>query len=243
MPKLDGVSPHDAVWVNFSRTTMCTSSDDVITLLQCSERVTAHVHRRHAAGPANPSIPLPPVLALRKWIPSITASAEFRCFFTGPASQLTAVSQRHIGGRFPVLAEHDHRASVLWRLSAFFGEAASGRGPLERLEAGYCCVDVAITETRVFVLDVLPFGGAAEDALLFGWDEIVAAGSGMIGRGDGVEDGGEVAEPRVLYKCVDAASSLTPAESMSSALPIELRGAEGLSTVAEAMKNYNAQHN
>lgn len=151
-PKLGIVCPTDSVWANFHRSTKCTSADDVLTLLQASERVL---------GTLRPSTPV--TLALRQWN-DFDPRQQFRVFIY--ARSVVAIAHRAPGGAS--MAFSDDRADALVAIIASWFERI--------VHEDFQAADNYVIDVRVSRDDdvaIVDFGRWREtEPLLFDWDEL-----------------------------------------------------------------------
>jgi hypothetical protein len=224
-PKLGGVSPSDATWVSFHRSTRCESASDVLTLIAASERVMA---AQHAADGT-------PVLALRTWLDGIDSMMEYRVFVR--RGVVVGLSQRDI--RVSSTLSQSEMDKVVDIVQAQFRDVARAafcphHAAREHTSYTY---DVFVDRAwRAWIIDAAPWGGLGHgesaredermtDALLFEWDELDAA--------CWIDTAGDVAA-RAQFRVISSASSIRPAQAMYDGLPIELRNTDSTEALAEA---------
>ncbi|EOD24484.1 hypothetical protein EMIHUDRAFT_115862 [Emiliania huxleyi CCMP1516] len=171
--KLNWSAPRDAAWV-LGGSLKCTSSEDVLLLLQSSDRAAHDLTEARrmcedaaAAGEGGAGVdaagePHGFVLALRKWC-ELQPSREFRCF-RGAGGRLLAACQRDRFSHFPELGAR--RSHDLGLLEAFGRELPSA--PARVVWDAY--VD---RNDKVHLVDLAPFHEST-DPLLFEWEELVA---------------------------------------------------------------------
>lgn len=161
-PKLSCISPLDAAWANFHRSTKCTTPDDVLALLQSSERILSRVDPTRGA-----------TLALRRWA-DLDDRMELRVFVRRAA--VVAVAQR--ASETAVRFGDDEMDSFVERVTAFYERSVKHAfvGP-DRF-----VMDVYLDRGgRTWVMDFAEWGVA--DALFFEWDELERAPwMGGVGR-------------------------------------------------------------
>lgn len=151
-PKLGARCPTDASWANFDRSTRCSTPDDVLTLLQSSERVM------NATSPTRPA-----KLALRAWV-DVDPRMEFRLFVKH--ATLIAVSHRAPHAAFE-FSDSD-ADSVVEHLSRWFTDRIVSKFDI----ASDYVIDVCLPDRhRTFLIDFAPWRGPT-DSLLFDWDEL-----------------------------------------------------------------------
>lgn len=149
-PKFQTVSPVDATWAAFHRSTKCTNISDVLTLLQSSERVLSALQ-----------VSEPAVLALRAWR-QIDPRLEFRLFIR--ASQLIAISPR---AQASFRYTHAYADTLVQTLTEWF-DTTIARVYTYRSDF---VVDVFMEDSSVWLMDFAPWCSNT-DPLCFSWEEL-----------------------------------------------------------------------
>eukprot|EP00180_Rhodochaete_pulchella_P003897 Plantae.Rhodophyta-Rhodochaete_pulchella.ctg712.p1 GENE.Plantae.Rhodophyta-Rhodochaete_pulchella.ctg712~~Plantae.Rhodophyta-Rhodochaete_pulchella.ctg712.p1 ORF type:complete len:331 (-),score=35.23 Plantae.Rhodophyta-Rhodochaete_pulchella.ctg712:451-1443(-) len=213
-PKLGPVCPDDACWVTFTRSTQCRTVDDVLTLVQSSDRVAENLSQLVASA-GNGEEPVT-YLALRRWS-RINPGMEFRCFVR--ERNLIAICQRHVDQHHAFLeAECD---SVRTAIEEYYSAGVSDICNSLFADTQDYVIDVYVDRQRkVWVLDLGPMS-APTDPLLYTWSELDAL---------------EHVRGETELRFVGADSAIRPS-SKSCALPFELQGREGVTAVAEAARH------
>ncbi len=227
-PKLNWSAPTDAAWI-LGGSAKCTSAEDVLLLLQASDRAAHDLC--DAWGLSDEGV-LPPgaavpdghrwVVALRKWS-ELRPAQEYRCFRAGggAAGALSAACQRDRHNHYPELCTT--RKEMLARLEEF------GRRVLPAAPARLVW-DAYVDRTgKVFLVDLAPFHEST-DPLLFEWDELwsLAAAAGAAEK-----------RPEVELRLVPpgGGSTVVPTARIYNGLPSELRGDVGGGGVEQLLAN------
>ena len=242
-PKLTWSAPTDAIWLTqFS--TKCLNADEVMLLLQSSDRVAHDLDgsayaccrededeeededkERHQQEFHS--------LTLRKHSVSLELSREFRVFVVN--GTITGVSQRDVTSFYPFLV--NEKSKIGWTIERFWKDEIRpsawhrkicGDGSVASTEKrnafsnknGYC-MDVVLSndnEKVRFIIDFNPFGGATLP-LLFSYDELSN------------DDGNEIAfEVRV----VETQGKVLPSKGFG--VPFDLVDTSEHSAIAEFIK-------
>ena len=242
-PKLTWSAPTDAIWLTqFS--TKCLNADEVMLLLQSSDRVAHDLDgsayaccrededeeededkERHQQEFHS--------LTLRKHSVSLELSREFRVFVVN--GTITGVSQRDVTSFYPFLVSE--KSKIGWTIERFWKDEIRpsawhrkicGDGSVASTEKrnafsnknGYC-MDVVLSndnEKVRFIIDFNPFGGATLP-LLFSYDELSN------------DDGNEIAfEVRV----VETQGKVLPSKGFG--VPFDLVDTSEHSAIAEFIK-------
>ncbi|KAL8754333.1 MAG: hypothetical protein Q9184_005140 [Pyrenodesmia sp. 2 TL-2023] len=176
VPKLNWSAPKDATWINATHTMECRSPNDVYLLLKSSDFVTHDLEQAFDGCSPSPSPDnaiesnsnnndtIPYHLILRKTIPALATSLEFRCFVR--ARTLLCVCQRDLN-HYDFLP--NLTGTLRLRIQAFFEESLKGT-----FEDENWVFDVYIPppHRRVWLIDVNPWAPRT-DPLLFSWMEIL----------------------------------------------------------------------
>ncbi|KAL9602831.1 MAG: hypothetical protein Q9219_001526 [cf. Caloplaca sp. 3 TL-2023] len=226
VPKLNWSAPKDATWINAGNSMECRSANDVYLLLKSSDFITHDlehafdgcVEEEEEEEEEEPPPPPPPTqngasdekqekkeeeetiipyhLILRKTIPSLLPSLEFRCFVR--ARTLLCISQRD-----PNYYDFLHALIPVLRplVQDFFDENLKASFEDENF-----VFDVYVPGPpfrRVWLMDVNPWAGRT-DPLLFSWLEVLgmegpAWGDGGAGGGDGGDSSGSDGEEEDIF--------------------------------------------
>ena len=182
-PKLNWSAPKDATWIVATNSMECTSSDDVYLLLKSSDFVTHDLDQAfdgcadeaggtppangHASGaPSLTNDDIPYHLVLRKSIPALITSMEYRCFVR--RRHLVGITQRE-------LKHYDFMPEVVPILRAlileFFERELATTFPDDSF-----VFDVYVprpkSDGRVWLIDINPWAPRT-DPLLFSWLELL----------------------------------------------------------------------
>lgn len=157
-PKLDTRAPVDGTWANLHRSTRCETGQDVVTLLQASERALHAV-----AGGAT--------LALRQWA-DLDERMELRVFVRD--GKVVGICQR----REDVALEYaeDEMDGLVRKIVSLYENVVRDRFQARKRFA----MDVYVGGGKVWVMDFAEWGVCK--ALLFSWDELDEAKWMSIGR-------------------------------------------------------------
>lgn len=221
LPKLNWSAPKDAWWVNSSQTMGCSTSDEVLLLLQSSDRIAHDVC--HAYDPCNntsesqsqiessavatsrPDL----ALVLRKW-QILLPGREFRCFVHH--RKVTGISQRDVTQRFDFLLAE--KKAVQEAILKFHHQNVARQFPLENYT-----YDVYVTAAvTVQLIDFNPAGGSTALLLFDSWEE---AGPGRLIETE--------------CTCHQCAHTVEPTDQGEEAAPSPLASSAQCSTAAPAM--------
>lgn len=182
VPKLNWSAPKDATWISATNSMECRTPNDIYLLLKSSDFVTHDLEHAfddcesdHDDGyddetAISPRIPYH--LVLRKTIPSMTTSLEFRCFVR--ARHLLCISQREVT-YYAFLA--DLKPALLQLIQKFFESKLQKTFP----DANFVFdVYVPLPQGRVWLIDINPWAPRT-DPLLFSWLEILEMTGGEQG--------------------------------------------------------------
>ena len=168
VPKLNWSAPKDATWISATNSMECQTPNDIYLLLKSSDFVSHDLEQAfddcedRDSDTSRHSVPYH--LALRKTIPALITSLEFRCFVR--ARQLIAICQRDLN-------HYDFLPSLVPTLrnavQGFFEEKLQRMFPDENF-----VFDVYIPQPykRVWLIDINPWA-AKTDPLLFSWMELL----------------------------------------------------------------------
>lgn len=182
VPKLNWSAPKDATWISATNSMECRSANDVYLLLKSSDFVTHDLEQVFDgcvddgattststatftdADAATSAIPY--TLVLRRTIPALIPSLEFRCFVR--RRKLLCMCQRDLN-------HYDFLPSLVPLLkgliTSFFEEKLRDTFPEENF-----VFDVYVPQPRergrVWLIDVNPWAGRT-DPLLFSWLEVL----------------------------------------------------------------------
>lgn len=177
VPKLNWSAPKDATWISATNSMECRTPNDIYLLLKSSDFVTHDLE--HAFDDCEsdddeteiePKIPYH--LVLRKTIPSMTTSLEFRCFVR--ARHLLCISQREVT-YYAFLA--DLKPALLQLIQQFFESKLQKTFPDENFVFD---VYVPLPQGRVWLIDINPWAPRT-DPLLFSWLEVLEMAGGEQG--------------------------------------------------------------
>ena len=168
IPKMNWSAPKDATWISATNSIECQTPNDIYLLLKSSDFVTHDLEQAfddcEDTEADTLKEPIPYYLALRKTIPALMTSVEFRCFVR--SRQLVAICQRD-------LSHYDFLPSLVPTLrnaiQNFFEGKLQNTFPDENF-----VFDVYIPQPykRVWLIDINPWA-AKTDPLLFSWLEIL----------------------------------------------------------------------
>ena len=215
VPKLNWSAPKDATWIAATNSMECRTPNDIYLLLKSSDFIThdleqafdgceseesdpetySHDHDgtpdRKTKPPTSPP-EIPYHLILRKTIPSLITSLEFRCFVR--ARHLLCLCQRDLN-------HYSFLPSLLPTLRTliqeFFDQKLKNTFPDDNF-----VFDVYVPQPqkegggRVWLIDINPWAPRT-DPLLFSWleiltmaaPEVVVGGGGGVATSDGLENG------------------------------------------------------
>ncbi|KAI4179587.1 MAG: hypothetical protein LQ346_007164 [Caloplaca aetnensis] len=172
VPKLNWSAPKDAIWINATNNMECRSPNDIYLLLKSSDFITHDLEQAFDGCSPPPSskndsesnTTVPYHLILRKTIPALATSLEFRCFVR--ARTLVGICQRDLN-YYDFLP--DLTATLRPQIQAFFEENLQGT-----FEDDNWVFDVYIPppHRRVWLIDINPWAPRT-DPLLFSWMEIL----------------------------------------------------------------------
>ncbi|MCJ1249905.1 hypothetical protein MMC30_007131 [Trapelia coarctata] len=174
VPKLNWSAPKDATWISATNSMECRTPNDVYLLLKSSDFITHDLEQAFDGCVEDPrtststsdTTTIPYTLALRRTIPTIIPSLEFRCFVR--QRTLLCITQRDLN-------HYDFLPSLVPLLKSlimtFFTEKLRDSFPDENF-----VFDVYIPQPRergrVWLIDVNPWA-VRTDPLLFSWLEIL----------------------------------------------------------------------
>ena len=188
VPKLNWSAPKDATWISATNSMECHTPNDIYLLLKSSDFITHDLElafddcesdsENDASSSNDPTDPpesetgcrerelrdIPYYLVLRKTIPSMTTSLEFRCFVR--ARYLLCICQRDLN-HYPFL--EDLKTTLLKLIQQFFDASLQKSFPDDSF-----VFDVYIPSPhgKVWLIDINPWAPRT-DPLLFSWLEIL----------------------------------------------------------------------
>lgn len=169
-PKLNWSAPKDATWIAATNSMECTTANDMYLLLKSSDFITHDLEQAFLGCDDTPTEisekDVPYTLALRKAVPAMINSMEFRCFVR--RRRLIAVCQRDLNH----YAFMESLVSILQELIYDFYE--------EKLKSSFpddsFVFDVYIPKPveggRVWLIDINAWAQRT-DPLLFSWLELL----------------------------------------------------------------------
>ncbi|KAL8906249.1 MAG: hypothetical protein Q9171_006354 [Xanthocarpia ochracea] len=192
IPKLNWSAPKDATWINATNSMECRTANDVYLLLKSSDFVTHDLEQvfddctpiSPSSSPSTNEDTIPYHLILRKTIPALVPSLEFRCFVR--SRTLVCMCQRDLNhydflpGLIPTLQP---------LIQKFFEEHLE-----KTFEDENFVFDVYIPppHQRVWLIDINPWAPRT-DPLLFSWMEILEMDDPALAsllNTDGITNGG-----------------------------------------------------
>lgn len=179
VPKLNWSAPKDATWISATNSMECRTPNDIYLLLKSSDFVAhdlEHVFDDCESDDDETGIEpkIPYHLVLRKTIPSITTSLEFRCFVR--SRHLHCISQREVI-YYAFLA--DLKPALLQLIQQFFESKLQKTFPDENFVFD---VYIPLPPGRVWLIDINPWAPRT-DPLLFSWFEVLEMTGGEQGEG------------------------------------------------------------
>lgn len=187
VPKLNWSAPKDATWISATNSMECRTPNDIYLLLKSSDFITHDLEHAFddcesdsgedalSADATDPSEPetgcrarelqdIPYHLILRKTIPSMATSLEFRCFVR--ARHLLCICQRDLN-HYPFLDAL--KTTLLELIQQFFDISLKESFPDESFVFD---VYVPPPHGKVWLIDINPWAPRT-DPLLFSWLEIL----------------------------------------------------------------------
>jgi D123 len=167
-PKLNWSAPKDATWMATTNSMECTSANDIYLLLKSSDFVTHDLEQTFdGCVSEDEEMKVPYHLVLRKSIPSVVTSMEFRCFVKD--REIVGICQRELN-HYEFLPS---LIPLLQRLIGdFFEEKLRDKFPDPNF-----VFDVYIPQpkekARVWLIDINPWAPRT-DPLLFSWMELLS---------------------------------------------------------------------
>ena len=160
-PKCSWSAPSDAAWISPHKTLKCCDAEQVLLLLQASDRVMHDLTAAYDGCSAPP--PTRHVLVLRQWY-KLNLGMEFRCFVRD--RQLVALSQRHDDIFFDFLASSQSAFRAV--LSSFLASHV-----LQQFPSPSFVVDLYLDQRdRVWIIDFNPWSPSITSPALFTWNEL-----------------------------------------------------------------------
>lgn len=196
VPKLNWSAPKDATWISATNTMECNTPNDIYLLLKSSDFITHDLEHAfddcesesgddalssndatdlsepEAGCSARELRQIPYHLVLRKTIPSMTTSLEFRCFVR--ARHLLCICQRDLN-HYPFL---DALKTTLLKLIQTFFETSLQRSFSD--DSFVFDVYIPPPHGKVWLIDINPWAPRT-DPLLFSWLEILEMKGGEQG--------------------------------------------------------------
>lgn len=213
-PKLNWSAPKDATWIAATNSMECRTANDVYLLLKSSDFIAHDLEQAFDSCEGNDKViesdqfedttssycdSIPYHLILRKTIPALVTSLEFRCFVR--KSKLLCLCQRDLNhyAFLPSLVP-----KLRSRIQDFFNKNLQDTFPEENFTFD---VYIPAPHDRVWLIDINPWA-VRTDPLLFSWLEILqmrgpeqgdqrsrASPAQEAGR---LQDGGEAVEEEEL---------------------------------------------
>ncbi|MCJ1228908.1 hypothetical protein MMC12_005572 [Toensbergia leucococca] len=185
MPKLNWSAPKDATWISATNSMECRTPNDIYLLLKSSDFITHDLEHAFddcesdsaSSTPSSTSgrsvstanLTIPYHLILRKTIPSLATSLEFRCFVR--ARSLLCLCQRDLNHYefLPALT-----STLRPLIQRFFDEHLKSTFPDENF-----VFDVYVPQPykKVWLVDMNPWA-VRTDPLLFSWMELLGMDRG-----------------------------------------------------------------
>lgn len=153
LPKLDGYSPKDAIWISTEHSLRCTSASDIYELLKASDRVA--LNSKNASN-----------LVLKRWEPNWEPSMEFRIFVRH--GKIIAGCQRDD----TVFYEHLHttRPTLMQSIDTFFSNVLV---PRIVPKCSTFVVDLYLRPgNSTIVVDMASWDPQESSPILFDWEEL-----------------------------------------------------------------------
>ncbi|MCJ1462515.1 hypothetical protein MMC07_001117 [Pseudocyphellaria aurata] len=193
VPKLNWSAPKDATWISATNSMECSTPNDIYLLLKSSDFINhdlehafddcesdsgddaqssddlADPTESESAHPARELRNIPYHLVLRKTIPSMTTSLEFRCFVR--ARRLLCICQRDLN-HYSFL---DTLSTTLLKLIQQFFQSSLQKS--FRDDSFVFDVYVPPPHGKVWLIDINPWAPRT-DPLLFSWLEILEMNAG-----------------------------------------------------------------
>jgi hypothetical protein len=169
-PKLNWSAPKDATWIAANNSMECTSANDIYLLLKSSDFVTHDLEQAFADCtddlPERVEADIPYHLSLRKAVPAMLTSMEFRCFVR--RRRLVGLCQRDLN-------HYDFMAELVPTLQDliydFFNEKLKDTFPEESFVFDVY-VPKPVPGGKVWLIDINPWAQRT-DPLLFSWLELL----------------------------------------------------------------------
>lgn len=192
VPKLNWSAPKDATWISATNSMECRTPNEIYLLLKSSDFVTHDLEHafdncesdtdESETDEIKTVTSIPYHLVLRKTIPSMTTSLEFRCFVQ--ARHLLCVSQRDMN-YYAFLA--DLKPGLLKSIQSFFETKLQKTFPDDSFVFD---VYVPLPQGRVWLIDINPWAPRT-DPLLFSWLEVLEMRGGEQGGAAVKQEGNE----------------------------------------------------
>ena len=176
VPKLNWSAPKDATWISATNSMECRTPNDVYLLLKSSDFITHDLEQAFdgcvedspasSPGSTTDTTTVPYTLVLRRTIPALIPSLEFRCFVR--RCTVLCICQRDLN-HYEFLPSLVPLLKSL--ITTFFAEKLRDTFPEENF-----VFDVYIPQPqergRVWLIDVNPWA-VRTDPLLFSWLEVL----------------------------------------------------------------------
>lgn len=181
-PKLNWSAPKDATWIAATNSMECRTPNDIYLLLKSSDFITHDLEQAfdncdevsdditkteshsEIMGVAVPALAIPYHLVLRKTVPALVTSLEFRCFVS--RRRLLCLCQRDLN-HYDFLPDLVPRLRL--RIEEFFGSHLQKTFPDDNFVFD---VYVPAPHEKVWLIDINPWAPRT-DPLLFSWMEIL----------------------------------------------------------------------
>ena len=186
-PKLNWSAPKDATWISATNSMECMTPNDIYLLFKSSDFITHDLEHAFDGCTPDPSLSeteteIPFHLVLRKSVPSVVTSMEFRCFVR--RRQIIGICQRELN-------HYDFLPSLIPTLQElihdFFEEKLQHTFPDENF-----VFDVYVPRpkenARVWLIDINPWAPRT-DPLLFSWLELLTMADPPLHQDADLEEG------------------------------------------------------
>ena len=241
-PKLNWSAPKDATWIAATNSMECATPNDIYLLLKSSDFVTHDLEQafedceEDATGQS-----VPYHLVLRKSIPAVVTSMEFRCFVR--ERKLVGICQRDLN-HYAFLSS---LVPVLQRLITKFFDKLKSKFPDQNF-----VFDVYIPQPkedgRVWLIDINPWAPRT-DPLLFSWLELLTMDEPVAqhghnaaepDKGNDEEEVGRFAEFRIVNRDDPEAYSFNTPLYSAHKLPKDVvdASAEGSGGIRDFIDNW-----
>jgi hypothetical protein len=214
-PKLNGICPSDASWMNWSGTMECSNADQVVLLLKSSDIISNYLTslEKFKLEEIYSTIPQPFNLVLKKYY-SISVGCEFRCIVKG--GKLIGISQRYPNKLYPFLNENED--TYISQISTFFLNKIAPKFVEENF-----IFDLYIDKNRPWILDISPLNENL-NLCLFTWDDILNMNAT------------EISLNGPVYRVVNEESSIVFSNKSINGLPFELKNNDANNNIASIIE-------